>query len=200
MKIIGLCGGSGSGKGLVCSLFNEIGIKCIDTDKIYHEMITLDSECTLELISYFGEQISGNPGINRQALRKIAFANDENLKKLNEITHKHILKSIRNDIEKIKREKSTSGIIIDAPLLFESGFDKECDLTVAVIADNETRLERIILRDGISRENAMARISSQIPNDMLIFKCDYVIENNSDVAELKKNVYKLAEIIFDNKI
>ena len=198
MKVVGLCGGSGSGKSLVCSFFNDFGVKCIDTDMIYHEIISVNSECTNELISYFGDSISASPGIDRAKLRDIAFRSDDNLKILNAITHKHILNEVRLRITEIKTEGTAIGIIIDAPLLFESGFDEECELTVAVISDTDKRIERIIERDGISYDQAVSRVSRQISNDTLIKICDYVIENNSTPDALKSQVCELTSTLFDD--
>lgn len=197
MKIVGLCGQSGSGKGLICSLFYELNIISIDTDKVYHDIISVDSECTKELISAFGDSISQSPGINRKELAKVAFSSKKNLEMLNSITHKHILNAVRSEIDRIRQEKRFDGIIIDAPLLFESGFDKECDLTMAIIADQETKVTRIMSRDGITREHAMARLSSQISDDELITRCDYIIVNNTDINAIRKRVTELKEIIFD---
>ena len=195
MKVIGLCGGSGSGKGTVCSIFEELGIESIDTDKLYHTIISEDSGCTNELVAAFGREIYANPGIDRSALRTVAFSSPENLRRLNEITHKHILSGVRSII---KSSKNPLGIIIDAPLLFESGFDKECDTTVAVIADNSIRVDRIVIRDNISEDYAKARISSQISNDELVQRCDYTIENNSTIDELRENVVQLYKKMFNN--
>ena len=200
MKVIGLCGQSGSGKGLVCAFFTELNVKCIDTDKVYHDIISTDSECTKELVAFFGDSISGSPGINRKELAKVAFSSKEHLEKLNEITHKHILNDVRAKIDKIKSEKQYDGIIIDAPLLFESKFDAECDATIAVICDLENKISRIMARDGITRDMALKRISSQISDLSLENKCNYVIHNNSSSEELKSRVYDLKKIIFDQEI
>ena len=196
MTVIGLCGGSGSGKGLVCNIFNEFGIKSIDTDRLYHELISSESECTKELISCFGDGIASSTGINRVRLREVAFSSKSNLTLINKITHKHILEVARKRIDQYKRD-GYKGVVIDAPLLFESGFDKECDLTVCVIADEELRINRIIKRDGISRNDAVKRINSQIPNDKLIKKCTYCIENNSTEEILRLQVAGLINLIFE---
>ena len=197
MKVIGLCGQSGAGKGLVCSFFEELNVTCIDTDKIYHNIISIDSDCTKELVALFGNDIYANPGIDRKALRKVVFSSDENLKKLNAITHRHILENVREQIKTIKSSAASVGIIIDAPLLFESGFDKECDATIAVITDEESKIQRIINRDNITKEVAQIRISSQMKDDDLINRCTYVIVNDSTEEDLKDKVYKLQQIIFD---
>ena len=195
MKVIGLCGGSGAGKGTVCSIFAELGIPSIDTDKLYHSMISTDSECTMELVSAFGDVIYANPGIDRRALRDVVFSSPDNLALLNKITHKHILASVRCLIDKADNVRA---IIIDAPLLFESGFDKECDVKICVIANEDVRIKRITKRDGITPEIAKARIASQIPSDKLIEMCDYSIENNSDSNELRQRIQALIKILFNN--
>lgn len=197
MKVVGLCGQSGSGKGSVCSFFAELNVFSIDTDKVYHDIISVNSDCTRELVEFFGTGIFRNPGINRAELRKVAFSSAESLKALNEITHKHILNTVRGKVEQLKLDNTVEGIIIDAPLLFESGFDKECDLTVAVVADSETKIERITTRDCITREHAVARLSSQIADTELVAKSDFVIENNGDTDTLRDKVRELKKIIFD---
>ena len=199
MRIIGLCGGSGSGKSLVCSIFNEFGIKSIDADHVYHDLISSDSECSRELISAFGKDIASTVGIDRAKLRETAFTSKENLKLLNEITHKHILRKTRELITQIRLSTNCKAVIFDAPLLFESGFDKECDVTVCVIADEKTRIDRIIKRDSISTEAAIKRIRAQIPNEELIRKCDYSIENNSSVESLREQILEIIQLIIDNK-
>ena len=198
MKVIGLCGGSGSGKSLVCSIFNELDIICIDADRVYHDMISSDSECSKELVSVFGDEIAAEVGINRARLRELAFISKDNLELLNNITHKHILKQTRLMISNVRATTDSKAVIFDAPLLFESGFDKECDITVCVIADDETRINRIIERDSITIDAARARIRAQIPNDELVKKCDYSIENNSSVDVLRKRVLEIKHKIIDN--
>ena len=197
MKVIGLCGQSGAGKGLVCSFFSELNVACIDTDKVYHDIISTDSACTLELLECFGHGIYANPGINRKELGKIVFNSPEGLKQLNTIAHKHILNSVRETISRIKKDGIFDGVIIDAPLLFESGFDKECDVTLALLADKEVKIARIMARDSIDREHALKRLESQISNEDLKKKCDYAIENNSNAQELREKVGNIKKIIFD---
>ena len=201
MKIIGLCGGSGSGKGACSKIFLELGIPSIDTDAVYHELISENSTCVEQLAATFGHTVVNEcGGIDRRELGKIVFADNsrKKLELLNQITHKHILQKTRELIEEY-RQNGAAYVIIDAPLLFESGFDKECDVTVAVIADKNLRVERIILRDGISRDDAIKRIDSQISDEELRECCDYVIENNLDVSSLKDEILNFIKNINLNK-
>ena len=190
MKTIGLCGGSGSGKGAVGKLFEMHGIPVIDTDAVYHEITSGLSECLSELVSFFGESIIDDKGaLDRGALGKIVFSQDaeQKLAELNRITHKHILSNVRLKLSDIK----ASGIeyaVVDAPLLFESGFNKECDVIVAVIADKNLRIERVMARDGISRDAAVRRISSQLSDEFLIENSDFVIYNSASLSELAEKI------------
>jgi dephospho-CoA kinase len=198
MKVVGLCGQSGSGKGLICSLFSELNVISIDTDEVYHNIISVNSECTEELVSAFGKSILLDCGINRKELAAIVFSSKEKINLLNEITHRHILGKVRSEIERIKADKQFDGIIVDAPLLFESGFDKECDATIAVIADLESKISRITKRDSITKEHAMKRLSSQLSDEELKKRCDYIIVNNAHSPdELREKISELKKIIFD---
>ena len=190
MKIIGLCGGSGSGKGAVSKIFLEYCIPSIDTDALYHDITSKKSACVDELVSVFGDDIlDSNGGVNRRILSQIVFAKKsaDKLNILNQISHRHILNKTREIINDYDRE-GIGAVIVDAPLLFESGFDSECDFTVAVVADRDLRLKRIVKRDGITNEAAARRIDAQMPDDVLIEKCDFVIENNGDVQSLYAKV------------
>ena len=196
MKIIGLCGGSGSGKGAVCDLFRQKGILCIDTDLVYRDLTSRSGSLLQELEREFGNEIiSDENTLNRKALAKIVFSSvssNENLKRLNEISHKYILDETR----RMLRLEATDGArlsVVDAPVLFESGFDRECDLIVCVVADKDVRINRIIARDGITAEQAEERISSQMSDDELISRSDYVINNNDSLEELKDNVFALID-------
>ena len=195
MKVIGLCGGSGSGKGLVCRLFIEFGIDSIDTDKIYHELTSKKSECLDELVTEFGERILSDGVLNRPALRDIVHA-EKKFMVLNEITHKHILNRVRELIDEYEKNGSR-GVIVDAPALFESGFDRECDYIICVYSKIETRIQRIMERDKISRDIAEKRVYAQVSSDWLRDNCDYVIENDSTYQELRISVLAAKMKFFD---
>ena len=134
------------------------------------------------LQDYFGDEVlSGDNSLNRAAMRNLVFGekNHANLDMLNKISHKFILA----ETEKIAEEYAEKGfciVLVDAPVLFESGFDKFCEKNICVTADEETRIRRITERDGISREDAKRRILSQTPVNIAMEKADYVITNNGD--------------------
>ena len=190
MKVIGLCGGSGSGKGVVAEIFLSHGIPIIDTDAIYHNLTSVPGRCIDELRAEFGEEIIKDGLLYRPALAKIVFASEnasEMRAKLNAITHKFVMDEVHKEMA-MHCDKGEALCVVDIPLLFESGFDKECDLTLAVIADREIRLDRIVKRDRISREAAEQRINSQISDDRLKALADSYIENLSDIEHLEREV------------
>lgn len=183
MVVIGLCGSSGAGKGYVSNIFEKYGIPCIDTDKLYREKTTKKgTACLDELTKEFGNGILTEDGeLNRTSLAAIVFEGEDakdRLSRLNEIAHKYI----KIDTEEILAENEANGkvgVVIDAPVLFESGFDKMCDITVAVVAPYEKKLERIISRDKITKEKAEARLKSQLSDNELIKRTTYQIDNSS---------------------
>ena len=201
MKIIGLTGGSGSGKGEVCKAFLSFGVESIDTDKISRDVTKKDHDCGClnELVENFSDNILNSDGeLDRKKLAEIAFSSKEKLAMLNKITHKHIL----NECSWIILEMESDGkkaAIIDAPVLFESGFDKKCDVIISVISDLEKRIERIIKRDNITKEQAETRIKNQKSDDFLIENSDYVIYNNSDRNNIDIQVSKIYKNIFREK-
>ena len=198
MKIIGLCGGSGSGKGEVSKIFSSHNIISIDTDKIYRDLTSSDTECMRELVSFFGHDIQKSDGsLDRRLLADIVFSRDnspEKRKMLNKISHAHVLGEVRR---KIKEYNSLGipAVAVDAPLLFESGFHNECDTVVGVIADREERINRIMSRDKITRSAAESRIASQLSDEYISENSDYIIINNGDKDSLKCEVDKLAKKI-----
>jgi len=188
MKTIGLAGGSGSGKGAVSQYLRSRGIPCFDCDEVYHKLIAGDSALSRELSAAFGAGIlQKNGGIDRRSLAAIVYADERKLKLLDQITHRRILKSCADWI-RYRKKKGCRTVLIDAPLLFESGLDKKCDLTVAVIAPEEIRLKRIVERDRISPEEARRRLALQISDDELRRRADRLISNDGDLLELKEKV------------
>ncbi len=198
MKVIGLCGGSGSGKGAVSRIFREYGIPTVDTDAVYRELTASDGECMRALVSEFGGSVKTSDGsLCREALRAIVFSGenmDANREKLNKITHKFILLRTRELLEQYRADGKKMAVI-DAPLLFESGFDKECDITLAVLADRDVRIGRITSRDGITRAAAEERINTQIPDKELMQMADLTVTNNSTLDALRESVNNLLKTI-----
>ena len=191
MKIIGITGGTGCGKTTALNELERRGALLIDCDAVYHRMLETDRPMLDEIETYFpGAVIDGK--LDRKALGAVVFTDEEALRDLNIITHRHINLEIR----RILREHAMNGgtlAAIDAIELFSSGLAKRCTATIGVIADREVRIDRIMRRDGISREYAMMRVNAQRPNEYFIQKCSHVLENNGSQEEFIEKCRKTFE-------
>ena len=197
MKIIGLCGGSGSGKGTVAKILSKRGVAHIDADAVYHELVCGPSQLMNELVSEFGEGIvNSEGGLYRPALASIVFAEgaEWKLERLNVITHKFVLERIEQIISDFS-SRGYKAVLVDAPLLFESGFDSRCESVICVIAPHDLRIKRIVSRDGITADAASKRILSQVSDDALSQKCDYVINNDASEEVLCDRTNRIADLL-----
>ena len=191
---LGLCGGSGTGKTTAQAAFCEAGIAGLDTDLLYHKLISGDTPLSRTLITTFGEGIrAAEGGIDRRALAGLVFGSpeaDARRLTLNRITHAEVLRECRAFLD-AERKAGAFAAVINAPLLFESGFAEECDITVAILAPRDVRIARIVARDGITPEEAARRIDSQLSDDFLTKRTTYQIHNDGSEAELRQAVAAL---------
>ncbi|MBR2044087.1 MAG: dephospho-CoA kinase [Clostridia bacterium] len=181
-NIIGLTGPTGSGKSSFSLLAQQNGICVIDCDKLSRFVTQNGSECLLRLSEAFGKDIIKDGALDRRLLALRAFKNEETKALLEEITFPFILTEVFAQIEKSDKEC----VLLDAPTLFESGLDELCSCVIAVLSDSEIRKQRIIERDNLSREQAETRMAAGKNDDFYISRADYVIYNNSSVAEFLK--------------
>ena len=189
---IGLTGPSGAGTSLFASYFACMGIPVLDADEIYHALVNTESECLRELGREFGTELTEGGRLDRKRLRTIVFADDgkEKLLRLNEITHKHVINRTNELICELY-EKGHRVFVIDAPLLIEAGMHRDCDTVIAVTASEELRCERLMSRDGITREDAMRAIRAQKPDSFYEGASDHVIQNDGRVGRLEDDFRKL---------
>ena len=184
MKIIGITGPSGAGKSLLCEAFKERNIPVIDADKLYHSLLTPPSECLDAIRAAFGESvIAPNGTLDRTALGAIVFSSEEKLTLLNETVLSRVLVRIRELIAKFKNDGACA-VAVDAPTLIESGFDRECDFVLSILAPRENRIERIMSRDSISRQKAELRVNAQKGDDFYISASDEVLTNDGTAEHL----------------
>ena len=195
--VLGLTGGTGAGKGAVSAVLSENGIPTLDTDRVSRLVCEAGQPCLAALAERFGSDILLPDGtLDRAGLAALVFGEPdadkkaEKLSALNRITHHYILEYARDWLCEQKAAGFTAACI-DAPQLFESGFDTECSYIIGVTAECETRIARIIARDGITREKALQRIASQHDDVFFAAHCDLIIENNGDPDALKQSVQKL---------
>ena len=184
MIVLGITGGSGSGKSYVSKCFMEHGGKWIDADAVYHKLLLESSVMRRAILTHFPEASDSQGNINRKKLASMVFTNDKALMELNTITHPFVIQVIEDRIAENYR-CNYGFTIIDAIALFESGLSQLCDITVGVIASPQCRLKRIMARDGLDQLRASARINAQQKDEYYKKKCDYIIynEENTPVDE-----------------
>ncbi len=192
MLIIGLTGGIGSGKSTATSHLEKKNYKIIDADKIARQ-ITQKGEPTLqELKDAFGDEIIDKKTgeLKRKMLAEMAFSDSKKEKLLNEITHKAIISKIEEDINRYKKSGEKI-IFLEAPLLFETGVDKYCDLVWLIVAEHEKKVERILAREKISRTDVINRINCQMKDDEKLPLADEVLDNSNERESLLKQIDEL---------
>jgi dephospho-CoA kinase len=193
MLTIGLTGPSGAGKGVVSAILAEYGVPSIDTDAVYHELLVPPSACLDELAARFGASILNEDGtLNRKALAALVFSpgREAELADLNRIAHRHILAETRRRLW-IFEQEGRRAAAVDAPQLFESGFDAECDRILAVLAPYEARLARVLRRDGITEAQAVARLNAAHPDAFFRERADAILWNEGEIGELDGEIREL---------
>lgn len=191
MLLIGLTGPSGAGKSTVSRILGSFGLPIIDADNIYHTLLTPPSECLSDLTECFGREVLSPDGtLNRAALAAIVFNDPTELEKLNHITHSHVLRDFRKQLKKL-RDNGVPAAVFDAPQLFESGANRECNIVISVLAEEEIRIHRIVERDGISREAALSRVRAQKNERFFRTHSDYIIENNLSEDALAPQIQRI---------
>ena len=183
--ILGLTGQTGAGKSTVSDYLRGNGIQVIDADKIAREVVQTGSCCIADIALEFGcEYINIDGTLNRKKMARTVFNDKVKLKKLNDLMFPYIIEELENEVARLRRE-GEGIIVLDAPTLFESGADRDCDYVVSVTAEESIRKERIMSRDSMTEEEAMERINAQHDEEYYKSRSWQVIENNGTVAELK---------------
>lgn len=176
--IVGLTGGIASGKSLVARVFKDLGAHVIDADRIVHELLEPGQQAWEEVLDHFGSGIQlSNKAIDRRKLGELVFSDPEKREWLNRCLHPKVFEVYMSDVKHVSARQPDAVIVLDAALLIETGYNKKMDKVVVVYSDEEHQLKRLMERDHFTREQAMARIRSQMPLSEKRLHADYVIDN-----------------------
>lgn len=192
MKILGLTGGSGTGKSAACTAFARLGCGVIDADATYRTLCDTCEPMLKEIQNVFGDVFSTDGKLDRKKLGAIVFADAQKLQQLNAITHPYIRQAARDAFAAYSK-RGCLLCIYDAPVLFEGQMETLCDKTCAVLAARNTRIARIVARDAITEEYAALRIDAQKDDAFYRERCDYVVQNDADLDTLYAQVRKIYE-------
>ena len=193
MRIFGLTGGIGSGKSVVARMFREEKIPVVDADRISREVTAPGKPAHDEIVRRFGAQILLSDGrINRKKLGATVFADPGKRAELESITHPTISEGIREAVSALASE-GHAVVIVEAALILEKGRQGMCEAVIGVRCERRLQVDRIMGRDGISREEALRIVSSQMDPEEKALASDYVIDNSGDLAGTRAQVRALAE-------
>lgn len=191
MVKIGLTGGIATGKTTVSKYLQSLGIKVIDADVIAREVLALYPEIMDYLEEYYGDRVIKEGKLDRKALGKIIFQSDEDRRKYLQV----IMPRIRQEIEKRLEESAEEITVLDAPLLFEEGFQKDVDLTITVYADESVQLQRLRERDGFTEEEARNRISAQMDLKEKMNLSTFVLNNSGSLEDTLLDLHAILDKI-----
>ncbi len=196
MTIIGITGPTGAGKTTALQVLARMGAVILDCDRVYHELTRSCGPMRAELLARFGPDIFAEDGtLRRKTLGAIVFEDQKALDDLNDITHRYV----RQAVEEALREAEKAGkrvAAVDAVALLESGLGELCRTTVAVTASDDTRVRRVMAREGIGEEYARLRVSAQKPAEYFEKHCDHVLRNDGeDRSELEARAWALFDTI-----
>ena len=197
MRVLGVTGGTGCGKSVVCRILKEQGGKIIDADKITRKLQEPGEVVYDEIRDFFGSEIIlPEGGIDRKKLGAIVFSDIAKRRVLNDIVHSRVSQEIKRRIAKYEEEGNIPFVVLDVPLPIEEGFFDTANCIWAVVANNDLRVARLVKRMGITEKEAEARISAQMTNREYEDIADVTILNEGDVFELKNLVlYELKRFL-----
>ncbi len=191
VKLIGLTGGIASGKSTVAQLFKKVGLPVIDADEIAREVVRPKKKALREIVATFGEGILMPDGtLDREKMASIIFGDPSKRSLLESITHPEILRELVRRVTALKKKKERL-IVIDVPLLFESGLHRQMDRNVLVRLDPEVQLRRLTARDRLPEIVAWQRILSQMPTAEKERLAHFVIDNSGSLEETGRQVATL---------
>lgn len=186
MYKVGITGGIGSGKSLVADMLLKRGVALYSSDSRAKELMASDPELRQQLVERFGSEVFCAEGLNRAYLAERVFASDEELEALNAIVHPRVMA----DFEQWAEKQSGDYVVLESAILYESGFDGAVDIVVAIMAPEELRIERVIKRDGVTKEQVEERMRHQLSDEERCNRAKYAIVN-IELDELEEDVEQL---------
>lgn len=193
---IGLTGGIGSGKTTAAKRFRELGAKVYHADAVSRGALDYGAVCYDRVVNAFGKSILHADGsINRKALGEIVFADEAKRALLNNIIHPYVIQTLFSMAEEDCKANQTAIAVFEVPLLFESGMNEEMDRNIVVLSQQENRIQRVMRRDSLSREQVLARMQAQMPEEEKLLRADYILVNDGSENELIDQVDALYQTL-----
>ncbi|MBO8129363.1 MAG: dephospho-CoA kinase [Peptococcaceae bacterium] len=200
MVVIGLTGDAGSGKSTVAKILEEQGAERIDADQIARELTAPGTPLLAQIIEVFGPQyLKSNGVLNRRKLGDLVFADRQALECLNQLTHPHILQALKKRIDYWRERHSyhRNVLVVEVPLLFETGSQELFDEVWVVAADWETKIGRLLAR-GMNIDKARNLLQSQMPQDEKVALAHRVVNNNGSLEQTRQQALRYWEDLIES--
>lgn len=194
MKILGLTGGIAAGVSLVAGMFRDLGAVVIEADRIARDVVEPGTDVYRQIVEAFGREVVLPDGtLDRRALGSIVFQDPAARRRLNAVTHPEIRRRIRREVERAAAARPGAVVVIDVPLLLDTAGPDVFDLdgVIVVRATPEQQVSRLMARDGLSREEASRRLTTQRPVEEKAAEADWVIDNTGSIEETRRQVQAL---------
>jgi dephospho-CoA kinase len=191
--VIGLTGSFGSGKTTVAGIFRSLGAEIIDADKIAHALIKPRTGIYKKIVKIFGKDIiNADKHINRERLARVVFNHRDLLKRLNRVIHPPIIRIIKKRIKAV----SKGIVVLDAPLLIEAGLERTVDKLIVVTVTRKKQIERVRAKTGLSPQEILKRIHTQLPLSHKVRLADFVIDNSGTIGKTRKQVNAIRRLLW----
>ncbi len=193
MKIIGLTGGIAMGKTTVADFLRGLDARVIDADEISRSLTAKGGKALPVIRQQFGAEFFSGDELDRKMLATAIFGSAKAREKLNAAVHPLVFEEVQKRIDEARRA-GEKAVVLDIPLLFETGYQKNCDEVWLIVTDPATQIRRLMERSGLTREQAKKRIAAQMPMDekiALLRKNDRIIDNNGDIEHIYQNIKEL---------
>jgi dephospho-CoA kinase len=192
MFVAGLTGGIASGKSTVAAIFKEAGAYIIDADQIAREAVHRESPAYRDIVSRFGRSLVLDDGqIDRKRLGAIIFNDPVERRALENIVHPQVKKEISLRLDRVRRDAPGAVVLVDVPLLFETGMDRNYQAALVVYLPERLQLTRLMTRDGINETDALVRIRSQMPIEKKKSLATHVIDNSGSIENTRSQALEI---------
>jgi dephospho-CoA kinase len=194
VQVIGLTGGIATGKSTVSAILKNAGAVIIDADRIARRVVKKNLPAYRQILAHFGESVLLPDGeINRAALGNLIFNDSRKKQLLNSIVHPHVRKETDRRLRHIAKNNPNALVILDIPLLLEAGMRKDLSEVIVVYAPEDIQIKRLMERDHISQEDALARIRSQMPIEKKKSLATMVIDNSGQIEDTRKQTLEILQ-------
>lgn len=192
MLKVGLTGGIATGKSYVLGVLRELGCEVIDADAVAHQVMEPGQPAYDEIVAHFGRGILSDEGkIERARLGALVFADQEQRTRLNAIVHPRVYEAQARWLAEVVARDPQAIAVFDAALMIETGSYRRFDKVVVVYCDAELQLERLMARNNLTREQALARIAAQMPTAEKLQYADFTIDTSLGFADTRRQVEQL---------